>query len=122
MRSVLLYGGLIECEDIKHALFSYMVTTTYISDNEKIKLLKDTVNYIQTNMNRITLTESDPPETRSYINRGKFRNFKRAINNVSTTLKFPFSLTSVTKHAKTALELWNPIMKFVSQVEMIYLS
>ena len=89
-----------------------MGTTTYISDDEKIQLLKDTVNYIQTNMKRITPHARDPPETKSYIKRAKFLSFKCEIDNVSQTLKFPFSLTSVTTQAKAALDKWNLVMKF----------
>jgi hypothetical protein len=92
-----------------------MGTTTYISDDDKIKLLKDTVEYIQTNMRRITLTNSDPLATRIFFKRGKFRRFTYAIDHVTEALSLPFSLRSVMTQAQIALDLWNSIMEFGSQ-------
>ena len=114
MRSVLLYGGLIECEDIKHALFSYMVTTTYISDDDKIKLLKDTINYIDNNM-RIKLTQQDSTATIRYFTGAEFRQFTSAIGGVKQMLRFPFDETKVLRLASEALKSWN----FALQVETL---
>ena len=68
---------------------SHMVTTTYISDDDKIKLLKETINYISRN----TMAQ--------------FRQFKGEIDYVKDVLRFPFDRDKVIRLASDAIKLWN---------------
>jgi hypothetical protein len=70
-----------------------MVTTTYISDDDKIKLLKETVNYISRN----TMAQ--------------FHQFKGAIDYVKEVLRFPFDRDKVIRLASDAIKLWNFALK-----------
>ena len=92
-----------------------MVTTTYISDDDKIKLLKDTINYIHNNM-RIQLTQNDPHETRTYFAGDKYRQFTSEIENVKGILRFPFNETKVISLALSAIKSWDFGLKFVTLV------
>ena len=66
-----------------------MVTTTYISDDDKIKLLKETINYISRN----TMTQ--------------YYQFKGEIDYVKEVLRFPFDRDKVIRLASDAIKLWN---------------
>jgi hypothetical protein len=68
---------------------SHMVTTTYINDDAKIKLLKDTINYISNNTT------------------DEFRQFKGVIDDVKNMLRFPFDRDKVIRLASEAIKLWN---------------
>ena len=92
-----------------------MVTTTYISDDDKIKLLKDTINYIHNNM-RIQLTQNDPHETRTYFAGDKYHQFTSEIENVKGILRFPFNETKVISLALSAIKSWDFGLKFVTLV------
>jgi hypothetical protein len=70
---------------------SRMGTTTYKSDDDKIKLLKDTINYISNNTNTTD----------------QFRQFKGAIDDVKSVLRFPFDRDKVMRLASEAINLWN---------------
>ena len=91
-----------------------MVTTTYISDDDKIKLLRDTVNYIWNNM-RVQLTQNDSDATRTYFTSAEFRQFTGAIDDVKQMLRFPFDETKVIKLASSAIESWNFALKFATR-------
>jgi len=67
-----------------------MVTTTYINDDAKIKLLKTTINYISNNTT------------------DEFREFRGVINEVKELLRFPtFEWTQVLELASEAITSWN---------------
>ena len=74
---------------------SHMGTTTYISDDDKIKLLRDTINYISNN----TRTE--------------FREFKGAIDDVKNVLRFPFDRDKVIRLASIAIKSWNFALEYL---------
>ncbi len=70
-----------------------MVTTTYMSDDDKIRLLKETINYISRN----TMAQ--------------FRQFNGAIDDVKNVLRFPFDRDKVIRLASDAIKLWNFALK-----------
>ena len=73
---------------------SHMVTTTYINDGDKIKLLTDTINYISKNTT------------------AEFPQFEGAIDYVKDVLRFPFDRDKVIRLASDAIKLWNFALKF----------
>lgn len=90
---------------------SHMVTTAYISDDDKIKLLRTTIDYICSNMH-VQLVQLDTTATVRYFSSAEFRQFTGAIDGVKKMLRFPCDETKVLRLASEAIKAWNFALKF----------
>ena len=93
-----------------------MGTTTYVSEEDKFKLLSTTINYICNHMT-VRLNLADAIETTQYVNSDVFARFQSEMTAAKTTYALEMhdhSRVAARQHARQAIDSWDFTLKFRS--------
>lgn len=106
----------MNCCTIKQECVSCMGTTTYVSEEQKFKLLSDIINYICNHMH-VRLNPADAIATTEYVNSAAFAQFQFEMTAAKTTYALATDdhfRDETIKHARQAIDSWDFTLEFRS--------